>query len=100
MADFRAYRPGLALGPFLCRIGLRDWSEGSKLVGGPTMGQLHDLFYSHFGPAGVSARRGFLVPPNGLRGSHCGAAFEALSCGRDRVRWPVPLAGLNMAGWR
>ncbi len=38
-------------------------------------------------------RRGFLVPPNGVRGSHCGAAaFEALSCGRGRVRWPVPLA--------
>ncbi len=32
-------------------------------------------------------RRGFLVPPNGLRGSDCGAAFAALSCGRDRVRW-------------
>ncbi len=33
------------------------------------------------------------MPPNGLRGSHCGAAaFEALSCGRDRVRWSVPLA--------
>ncbi len=27
-----------------------------------------------------------------MRGSHCGAAaFEVLSCGRDRVRWPVPL---------
>ncbi len=40
-------------------------------------------------------RRGFLAPSNGLRGSHCGAAaaVEALSCGRDRVRWPVPLAG-------
>jgi hypothetical protein len=25
---------------------------------------------------------------------------EALSCGRDRVRWPVPLPGLNMAGQR
>ncbi len=52
---------------------------------------------------------GALVPPNGLRGSHCGAAaFEALSCGRDRVRWrsrwlfrpgrsavePVALAGI------
>ncbi len=34
-------------------------------------------------------RRGFLVPPNGLRGSRCGAAaLKALSCGRDRVRWP------------
>jgi len=30
-----------------------------------------------------------LSSPNGLRGSHCGAAaLEALSCGRDRVRWP------------
>jgi hypothetical protein len=33
----------------------------------------------------------------GSRGSHCGAAaFAALSCGRDRVRWPcrwLPLAG-------
>ncbi len=38
-------------------------------------------------------RRGFLVPANGLRGSHCeAAAVEGLSCGRDRVRWPVPLA--------
>ncbi len=35
----------------------------------------------------------FPRPPNGSRGSHCGAAaVEALSCGRDRVRWPVPLA--------
>ncbi len=35
--------------------------------------------------------------PNGLRGSHCGAvAFDALSCGRDRVRWPVPLAVLQV----
>ena len=33
-------------------------------------------------------------PPNGLRGSHCwAAAFAALSCGRDRVRWPVSLPG-------
>ncbi len=40
-------------------------------------------------PLEVPLRRGFLVPPNGLRGSHCGAAaFAALSCGRDRVRWP------------
>ncbi len=36
------------------------------------------------------------MPANGLRGSHCGAAaFGALSCGRDRVRWPVPLAGFS-----
>ncbi len=43
-----------------------------------------------YSPAGVFAsRRGFLVPANGLRGSRGGAAaFEALSCGRDRVRWP------------
>ncbi len=41
-------------------------------------------------PAYVGA---FFVAPNDLRGSHCGAAaLEALSCGRDRVRWPVPLA--------
>ncbi len=37
----------------------------------------------NYGPAGgPTSRRGFLVPPNGLRGSHCGAAaFEGLSCG-------------------
>ncbi len=35
----------------------------------------------------------FLLPAHGLRGSHCeAAAVEALSCGRDRVRWQVPLA--------
>ncbi len=34
------------------------------------------------------------LPASGLRGSwqRC-PLFEALSCGRDRVRWPVPLAG-------
>ncbi len=43
-----------------------------------------------------SARMAAWMPPNGLRGSHCGAAaFEVLSCGRDRVRWPVPLVGLS-----
>ena len=42
---------------------------------------------AHFSPAGVPSGRGFLAPANGLRGSHCGAAaFEGLSCGRDRVR--------------
>ncbi len=30
----------------------------------------------------------FFCRPTALRGSHCAAAaFEALSCGRDRVRW-------------
>ncbi len=47
-------------------------------------------------PLEFPLRRGFLVPANGLRGSRCAAAaFEALSCGRDRVRWPVPLAVLH-----
>ncbi len=46
-------------------------------------------------------RRAFLVPPNGLRGSHYGAvAFEALSCGRDRVRWPCRWLLLLFAGRR
>jgi hypothetical protein len=37
------------------------------------------------------------LPANGLRCSHCGVAtVEALSCGRDRVRWPVPLADLTI----
>ena len=40
----------------------------------------------NYRPAGAPFWRGFLVPANGLRGSHCeAAAFEALSCGRDRV---------------
>ncbi len=44
---------------------------------------------SSMAPLESPLRRGFPLPPNGLRGSHCGAAaFEALSCGRDRVRWP------------
>ncbi len=48
-------------------------------------------------PAGSPIPGGaFLRPPNGLRGSHCGtAAFEALSCGRDRVRWRSRWLGLG-----
>ncbi len=41
---------------------------------------------STLAPLEYSLRRGFVVPPSGLRGSHCGAAaFASLSCGRDRV---------------
>ena len=48
---------------------------------------------------GAPFRRGFLVPASDVRGSHCGAAaFEALSCGRDRVRWPVPLGNSGRGG--
>ncbi len=47
------------------------------------------------GPKQTSPHKGRLgaLPANGLRGSwwRC-PLFEALSCGRDRVRWPYPLA--------
>ncbi len=57
------------------------------------MGQLRVCPFCTLAPLVPPFRRGFLVPAKGLRGSHCGAAlFEALSCGRDRVRWAVPLA--------
>ncbi len=41
------------------------------------------------GPAGATISAGLSCAGHGLGGSHCGAAaFEVLSCGRDRVRWP------------
>ncbi len=59
------------------------------------MGQIL-LPYLNLAPLGAPLPGGALVPSNGLRGSHCEvAAVEALSCGRDRVRWPVPLAALS-----
>ncbi len=61
------------------------------------MGPTSNMNFPYFSPAGVPSGRGFVVLPNGLRGSHCGAAaVEVLSCGRDRVRWPVPLADLRI----
>ncbi len=42
---------------------------------------------------GAAAFEGWLYLSHLATGRGCGAAaFEALSCGRDRVRWPAPLA--------
>ncbi len=54
------------------------------------MGQFHDVLHLSLAPLAPHAGGAFLVPANGLRGSHCGAAVPRLMSDHDQS---FPTAG-------